>query len=487
MKFKGWIPLAIVAALLATVAADAAGAESSLDERIAAAVAQYEKKSSASVGLSVLDLRSARPIALYKPDELRAPASNQKLLTSCVALARLGEDFCFVTAVYRIGDDVVVVGNGDPTLGDPYLASQRGGTVYDELDRWCISIRQSFDGGQRPVGNLLLCASGSPGEWRHVDWPADQAREWYVAPVAELNFGNNCIDVSLKVSGGVVTPVTSPASPFIAVLGKVSAGSAQRWSALPAADCSSVTFSGVAKSSTTEAISKAVDSPPMLLGRTLAGRMQQAGVKLAGQIRLGSPQEVDWVRAKPLAATSTPLAVAMARANKRSLNMAAECMFLAAGDRTWAGSARIASQTLTSSYGVNAASIQIRDGSGLSGRDRVSAAAMTQMLASAAARKDAAVLLASLPIAGVDGTLSERMTDGPAKGLVLGKTGWIAGVCSLSGYVLDDQGRAAMAFSILANGVRGGEASLAKAMQDGICGMLAEAAAVGRKQDAVKK
>jgi D-alanyl-D-alanine carboxypeptidase/D-alanyl-D-alanine-endopeptidase (penicillin-binding protein 4) len=97
------------------------------------------------------------------------------------------------------------------------------------------------------------------------------------------------------------------------------------------------------------------------------------------------------------------------------------------------------------------------------------------------------VLLASLPIAGVDGTLSERMTDGPAKGLVLGKTGWIAGVCSLSGYVLDDQGRAAMAFSILANGVRGGEASLAKAMQDGICGMLAEAAAVGRKQDAVKK
>ena len=81
------------------------------------------------------------------------------------------------------------------------------------------------------------------------------------------------------------------------------------------------------------------------------------------------------------------------------------------------------------------------------------------------------MLTDSLARAGIDGTLSKRMTTAPCKGRIIAKTGYINGVSCLSGYVLDKTGKPAMAFSIMANDMPGRVAP-AKALQESICQML---------------
>ncbi|HSJ93654.1 MAG TPA: D-alanyl-D-alanine carboxypeptidase, partial [Gaiellaceae bacterium] len=98
--------------------------------------------------------------------------------------------------------------------------------------------------------------------------------------------------------------------------------------------------------------------------------------------------------------------------------------------------------------GVPLAGIRIADGSGLSSLDRLTTRAISRILVSA--RKDPVIGLPffnSLPIAGVNGTLKDRMRRGPARGVVHAKTGPTLAASALSGYV-----GSRWVFSILQNG-----------------------------------
>jgi len=106
-------------------------------------------------------------------------------------------------------------------------------------------------------------------------------------------------------------------------------------------------------------------------------------------------------------------------------------------------------KALAASFNLPAGALVVRDGSGLSARNRVWPAVMTRVLAEMTRRPGWEVFLASLPVAGIDGTLKRRMLDPPVRGRVAAKTGYIAQASCLSGYVLDGRGRPAIAFSIL--------------------------------------
>jgi D-alanyl-D-alanine carboxypeptidase/D-alanyl-D-alanine-endopeptidase (penicillin-binding protein 4) len=99
---------------------------------------------------------------------------------------------------------------------------------------------------------------------------------------------------------------------------------------------------------------------------------------------------------------------------------------------------------------------------------------MTALLAGVLKTPDGPVLLDSLPISGTDGSLDDRLDAEAYAGRIRAKTGYIYGVCCLSGYILDAAGKPAMAFSILANDVPGGKAYIAKRMQDDICRLLVD-------------
>lgn len=437
-------------------------------QSIIALVETFEKANKASVGVSVVDLRSGKAVASVHDAALLMPASNQKLLTSAAALAKLGGNFQFTTTVSLLGKDLVVTGDGDPVLGDAILAAEANATIYAELDRWAAAIKNKV--GDKFDGDLLVC-SERPA-YRCSEWPRNQYDRWYVAPIAELNFNNNCIDVFFVAGkGGAILPAASPESRFIQFVNKTTKGK-HLWSLRFNADDSVVTVSGTVSQATKDPQSISVNDPPLLFGRVLADRLVRAGVAFSGKVKKAKPSSLDLASAQAICQTQTPLATVIKRANKRSLNMVAEAMFLRLGDGTWDGSARVMTDTLASTYGLAPETLSICDGSGLARKNGVAPAAITKILAGVLARKDAIVFVDSLPICGVDGTMEHRLEQAPYCKRVLAKTGYIAGVSSLSGYVLDHSGRPVYAFSTLVNKVNG--PAEAKHLEDQICALLVD-------------
>jgi serine-type D-Ala-D-Ala carboxypeptidase/endopeptidase (penicillin-binding protein 4) len=137
---------------------------------------------------------------------------------------------------------------------------------------------------------------------------------------------------------------------------------------------------------------------------------------------------------------SAPLTRLVRRMNKVSDNFYAEMLVKHLGAKirgtgsTYAGSLVV--KSVLRNRGVPMQGVRIVDGSGLSVYDRLTARAIAALLISA--WSDPAVrmpFIASLPIAGVDGTLEDRMLSGPARGFVRAKTGTTTTASALSGYV----------------------------------------------------
>lgn len=453
----------------------AAGAD--LAGQVRGLVSRYESSTKAICGVAVVDLRRGEELVNIRSRDLFVPASNQKILTSAFALASLGPGFEFTTSVYRLGDDIVVVGDGDPLLGDPRLAAGESVSIYRELDRWAAAVLAKV--GPTIKGDLLVASRFTGPGYRHPDWPAGQASRWYCAPVSGLNFHDNCFDVTFTVTGKTVEANVVPASPFIKVISRVRRGKRHLWSLTCDPDQAEVRLAGSVRRSTTRPVSVAVADPLMLLGRVFAGRCLKAGISLRGRVRKADPAKLDLSRATPLARpatllaqTRTSLAKVMMRANKRSLNLAAECLFLRAGDGTWAGSAAKMRRTLVERFDLDGSQLVVRDGGGLSKLNRVSPRVVCRILGKLAVGPGAGQWLASLPRSGTDGSLARRLGRRPYAGRILAKTGHVTGASCLSGYVLDDDWRVALAFSVLVGRVKSGQSWRANDLQDAICRRL---------------
>ena len=115
--------------------------------------------------------------------------------------------------------------------------------------------------------------------------------------------------------------------------------------------------------------------------------------------------------------------------------------------------------------------VRVRDGSGLSYQDKLTARAVLKILGAMAKRPDFPVFRRSLAIAGVDGTLKDRMRGTAAAGNVRAKTGTLNVASSLSGYVTAANGHT-LTFSMLMNG-RPVPSDKAHAAQDAVAVLLA--------------
>lgn len=167
----------------------------------------------------------------------------------------------------------------------------------------------------------------------------------------------------------------------------------------------------------------------------------------------------------------------MQRMLKNSDNLHAEAMFFHLAHTatskhcSWKDGAKQVEQTLRRA-GVSTAHVEVADGSGVSLYNYASPEAQVAVLRYAYHNRDIyPALLAALPVAGVDGTLDDRMRKGNAYRNVRAKTGTLKGVIALCGYVTASNGHT-LAFSILVNGVLQG--SSARAFQDRVCQVLAQ-------------
>jgi D-alanyl-D-alanine carboxypeptidase/D-alanyl-D-alanine-endopeptidase (penicillin-binding protein 4) len=155
------------------------------------------------------------------------------------------------------------------------------------------------------------------------------------------------------------------------------------------------------------------------------------------------------------AIVSPPLSQLIEETNQESNNLYAESLLKTLGanpSRTADSSAAgldVVKSSLTD-LGVNPQSYVLTDGSGLSRHNLVSPEALVQTLRGMAQTPVAALYQASLPVAGVSGTLYKRFQKTPAQGILKAKTGSMSGVSTLAGY-LNSPHFPPLVFSILVN------------------------------------
>jgi len=165
----------------------------------------------------------------------------------------------------------------------------------------------------------------------------------------------------------------------------------------------------------------------------------------------------------------------MDRMMKRSDNFYAECVFYqlaAQGERKWVGRKEAVAyiDLLIRKVGLTPADYQIADGSGVSLYNYISPELLVRLLQYAWQKEPIRQsLYASLPIAGVDGTLEKRMLKTAAQGNVRAKTGTVDGVSSLSGYATTPEGHV-LVFSIINMGIP--RAAVGRDWQDKVCTAL---------------
>jgi serine-type D-Ala-D-Ala carboxypeptidase/endopeptidase (penicillin-binding protein 4) len=156
---------------------------------------------------------------------------------------------------------------------------------------------------------------------------------------------------------------------------------------------------------------------------------------------------------------SIPLAEDITLTNKISQNLHAELILRLLGktfasDGSLAQGSRVVRQFLLNA-GVNDADFFTYDGSGMSPDDRVAPRVYAQLLSYASRQPWGAAWRDTLPVAGMDGTLSNRFKTSPLKGKLWAKTGTLNETNCLSGYLTAASGKV-IAFSIMVNGHRPG-------------------------------
>ena len=211
----------------------------------------------------------------------------------------------------------------------------------------------------------------------------------------------------------------------------------------------------------------AVLSPLLCGGKPgLAGELKtalgRAGVKVGAVVAGVTP-----AAARELVVLHRPLAEVLQPMMKESDNLCAECVFYQLGRTRKEVAARM--QGL-----LGEGSSTVADGSGLSLYNYQTPETFTRLLGYAAARPDSIFqpLLAALPIAGVDGTLKNRMQGTAAEVAVRAKTGTVTAVSTLVGYTTQRSTNHLLAFAIMNQGVKSG--AQGRALQDEVCRVISE-------------
>jgi len=190
-------------------------------------------------------------------------------------------------------------------------------------------------------------------------------------------------------------------------------------------------------------------NPSLAAGSLLRQALEGAGVRVSGRTRTGVLTSAGLPLARDV---SAPLRDVVRFMGRQSDNYTAEILVkqlgavFAATGSTPAGT-RVIRGALAEA-GVPLAGVRLADGSGLSGQDRLTAAALVALLEAGLAQADLReAFLQSLAVAGVSGTLEDRMQRLPARGRVIAKTGTTRLASALSGFVRDRY-----AFAVLQNG-----------------------------------
>ncbi len=412
-------------------------------------------------GLLIVDAASGDPIYVHDADRLFMPASNQKLLTAAVAMQQLGPDFRWKTPVMLRGKqsgstwsgDLLIEGSGDPSFSD----TLRAGNALSAFDPVVSAL--AARGIRRITGRVLAHGDAFTGPTTGFGWEIDDLDESYGAPVDELMFNEGELFVRVRAgarSGGAATVTTAPTVSYPRVENRVTTRDAstpgEPFKAVYDTSASVVLLTGSLVVGDSTTLSMSYRHPSDAVTAALQQHLRAAGVQVEGKLIAASRDKAPHETLVTL--ESPPLSIVMRRMQKPSQNQIAELLFRTSGLKVSgvgsADSARAVGARTLAMWGVRNEDAAYRDGSGLSRHDYVTPRALVRVLDAMRQSTWFEAYRTALPLAGVDGTLRNRMKGTPSAGNAHAKTGTVDKARSLSGYVTTADGRVVM-FSMLAN------------------------------------
>jgi D-alanyl-D-alanine carboxypeptidase/D-alanyl-D-alanine-endopeptidase (penicillin-binding protein 4) len=440
-------------------------------------------------GVLIKSLKTGETVYARNEKKMFMPASNMKLFTSSSAMIALGPNYRYSTRLVTNGEikngillgDIMIVGSGDPTISGRFDS----GKVTITFEQWADSLKAL--GIKQINGNIIGDDNCFDDEYYGAGWSADYETDYYAAQISGLSFNDNCVDIRVAPSAkiaDVCSLTVSPNTRYVNIINQT----------ITAAETDSVNDIYFERKRGTNNIfvrgkisngkkpfieSVTVENPTAYTVMVLKEVLESKGISVLGSV-VDADDFADTIRydhSKQLASfTSLPYSEIIKTINKPSQNFYTEQVFRTIGkERFGVGSmdnGRAAAFPILSSWGVDTVRLRYADGSGLSRQDLITPSDIVSILSGMSKENSFLPFYESLPIAGVDGTIKNRMKRTKAESNVHAKTGSIGYVRSLSGYVTSSDGEQ-FVFSMIANHYTV-PTRLAERIQDAVCIMLAD-------------
>ena len=446
-------------------------------------------------GLLIVDARTGETLYAKNPDSYFVPASNMKLFTTALALAKLGPDYKFHTTLEtrgmispegKLSGDLILVGRGDPNLSNrkfPFdLKEEFDGPPEKALAELADGLVAR--GVKEIAGDVIGDDSYFPRERYPNGWEIDDMVWEYGAAISAIVVDDNTVALTLKPGermGDPVQATVAPLTPDFALQNDVTTSAADVKSDLaltrePGASLVVVRGTLPARSVPRKLV-LAIEEPAQHAASLLAGLLAERGIKLDGKVRAVHVPETETTPRTILAEhVSVPLGDSVKLVNKISQNLHAEMLLRTAARQNglWSTPEEMLKtpQDFYAEAGIAPEDVIQTDGSGLSRHDLITPRAVVTLLKYAEGQTWFAPYYSSLPVAGIDGSLQDRMKGTIAAGRIHAKTGSVEHVRTLSGFAELPDGRR-LIFSFLSNNQGGANHEAADAL-NGLCVAMIE-------------
>jgi D-alanyl-D-alanine carboxypeptidase/D-alanyl-D-alanine-endopeptidase (penicillin-binding protein 4) len=443
-------------------------------------VLQKPELAAAIVGIKVASLDTGRVLFEENANKLLRPASNMKLYTVAAALDRLSPDYRFSTSVYAPArPDAAGILHGDLTIygrGDPSIAARfNDGDYFMRINE--LASRIAAAGVKRVEGDLIGDETYFTGPRYGSGWSWEDLQWWYGAEVSALTSNDNALDLSVRPGSAVGAPAiitTGPPDPLLTIVNRVTTGtkgSKRELSLHRGLNADVLEISGlIPLEDRGYTASVGISHPSLLFVYLLRASLFQRGVTITGKSRTVPALAYSSASASTnptglleiASMQSPPFSIVAAQTLKPSQNLYTELILRTLGKvaplpsgtantpRTSEDAGLEIVKTFLREAGVSANGLTLNDGSGLSRNDMVTPEATLQLLIYMSRHRYAGAFREALPIAGVDGTLRNRMKGTVAENNVRAKTGTLSSAASLSGYLTTAAGEN-LVFSIMVN------------------------------------
>jgi D-alanyl-D-alanine carboxypeptidase/D-alanyl-D-alanine-endopeptidase (penicillin-binding protein 4) len=425
----------------------AAGAPKGLKSGIDAIV-EAPRFAHAWWGVEVRSLRSGKVLYARNAERDLKPASTLKLVTTAAALDALGPAATLKTTVEAAGrldaqgrllGDAYLVGGGDPNLSGRFTE----GRVTAAFESLADQLRA---GGVKRIEGRLVGQEGLfQGDRRGDDWSWGDLVWRYGAEVSALSFNDNVADLTVAPGERAGEPAVvdrQPVTSYYRVASTATTGPRGTASTLTlrrALGSNVVQLSGALPlGQGPQSLGVALEDPARYAATVFAEVLTTKGIVVTGDVATSS-DALPAGRRTLATWESRPISEIVGVVNKVSQNLHTEMLLRLLGARVKGQGTVEAGHEAEAAFlkrlGARSESWSLQDASGLSRSDLVTPHGMVDLLAGMDRHRHAEAFRASLPVAGVDGTLADRMKGTPAEGKVRAKTGSIRNVNALGGYV----------------------------------------------------